>query len=96
MHYLAQTDAEVAKAKGEMKWEEYVVERTEAREFLSTTGSMDIRRYTARASSALEAAQQRYTASLVKYEELIAKRKRAELTIDLFRTLEASRRQGLT
>jgi hypothetical protein len=94
MHYLALTDAEVAKAKGEYKWEEYVVERTEAREFLTASGSIDARKQTAKASKAVEDAQTRYTEALVKYEEYLAKRKRAELTVDVWRTQEASRRAG--
>lgn len=94
LHYLAKTDEAYAKAvahkeAAESRWK---VERELA--FLSADGTVAERQASAMTSQGAVRAMERYENAVVQLELLKAKRKRAELVIDVWRSLEASRRRA--
>ena len=94
MEFLADTDDKFAHCKTEMLRSEILVERAKARCFLLATGNNDERKNQAKVSNDVTGAEDTYIAWIKEYETLRAKRQRAELVIDVFRTLEASRRKA--
>lgn len=92
MHYLAETDEPHAKAKSLAKGREHALKTIRAQAFLDAAGGVGEREQIAYASHAYRAAVDRYTEAVYELEILENKRLRAQLTIDLWRTLEASRR----
>jgi len=93
--YLAETDEEVAQLKGNMERGEYLKKRTRAAEFLSAEGkSVEERKAKAEISKDVEDIEHDYTRALVAYEHVAAKRKTEALIVDVWRSVNASRRQG--
>jgi len=94
LSYLAQTDSEIAEAKVTMLRSEYLAKLKEAFNFKTADGSVEERKAIAKTDPEAQEAWNKHYVAVADYEKLRAKRERAVLTIDLFRTLEASRRQG--
>jgi uncharacterized protein with von Willebrand factor type A (vWA) domain len=93
--FLAQTDTEIAESKMRMAKSEYLAKLREAFSFKESEGeTVKDREAQAKTTPECQAAWEVYFVAVAEYEKLRAKRERAVLTIDLFRTLEASRRQG--
>ena len=93
MEFLADTDDKFAHCKTEMLRSEILVERAKARIFLQLEGNNDERKNGAKISSHVTDMEDVYIKWIEEYEGLRAKRQRAELLIDVWRTIEASRRK---
>ena len=94
LNYLADTDERVADARVAVLEMEYKAEVAEALAFKYAEGSVEARKQEAKTVQAVADAKNAYFKAVREHEVLRAKRKRAELTIDLWRTREASRRVG--
>ena len=94
LHYLAETDQNFARMTARVKALEYQVKTIKALEYLSATGTVAEREATAESSKSYRAWIEDYENAVADRETMYAKRKRAELTIDVWRSLNANRRQG--
>jgi len=94
MDYLADTDEFYAIAKGNMLRSELIAKRTRARLFLTGDGSVEARKAAAEASSEAQTVDDAYIAAVTEFETLKAKRERAEIVIDVWRSLNASLRKS--
>ena len=94
LRYLVETDHEVAEAKGEILRIEQLLKRVNYRLFLSAAGSIEARKAEAGKSSETAVLEQELVDAVVKYEGLKAKRETEDKIIDVWRTMESSRRQG--
>ena len=94
MEFLADTDDKFAHCKTEMLRSEILVERAKARCYLLADGSVDERKSKAKTSGDVLEAEDTYIGWVKEFETLKAKRSRAEILIDVYRTLEASRRKA--
>lgn len=94
MDYLAETDSEYAMEKATVERTEILRKRARARVFLTSDGTVAERQAKAETHEDVAASDDEYIAAVKAYEELRARRQRAELLIDVFRTLEASRRKA--
>ena len=92
--YLAETDEPIAEAKGEIQRLENLIKRVNYRLFLSASGSVEARKAEAGKSEETARLEEELVAAVVKYESLRAKRETEATIIDVFRTLESSRRKG--
>jgi hypothetical protein len=93
MHYLAETDLPYAEAKGALEYAEILRKRVRARVFLTEDGTVAERQAEAEVHADSEAADDQYVQAIKAFEELKARRQRAELVIDIWRSLEATRRK---
>jgi uncharacterized membrane protein YkoI len=94
MMFLAENDADYAVAVADLESCEIRRKRVRARVFIDSEGTVAERNAEAEVHHDTEAADDAYATALLRKETLKAKRQRAELVIDLFRTLEASRRRA--
>jgi hypothetical protein len=92
--FLSETDDAYAETKATMLRCEILCKRVRARIFLTSEGSIEARKASAEGHGEAIQADEAYVAALLEYEALKAKRSRAEIVIDVFRTLEASRRKA--
>jgi hypothetical protein len=91
--YLSRTDEEFAVAKCNLESAQILQKRVRARLFLSADGSVAERNAEAEISDEAQAADDAYISAKLVFEKIKAHRERGELMIDVFRTLEASRRR---
>ena len=94
MQFLAETDHAIAEAKTALLRYEILCKRVRARHFLTGEGSVDARKAAAEGAGEVIEADDALIAATLSFEALKAKRQRAEILIDVFRTLEASRRKA--
>jgi hypothetical protein len=94
LRYLAETDEDVAEAKGEILRLENLIKRVNYRLFLSSSGSVEARKAEAGRSDETARLEEELVAATVKYEGLRAKRDTERSVIEVWRSLESSRRQG--
>lgn len=94
MDFLAETDEKFAEIKTLVARAEILCKRARARMFLTGDGSVEARKAAAEVHSEVCAADDTYIGALKEFETLKARRSRAEILIDVFRTLEASRRKS--
>lgn len=94
MLFLAETDDAFAAAKTDVLRCEILSKRSRARVFVTETGSVEMRKAAAEGHSDVISADDALVAATLEYEGLKARRSRAEIVIDVFRTLEASRRKS--
>lgn len=92
LDFLGETDEEVARLKVNMLRAEYVMKRKEAAAFKSAEGSVADRQSQAKLDADVIAAYDAHTDAMEQYEIVAAKRKTEALVIEVFRTVEASRR----
>jgi hypothetical protein len=101
MEFLSVSDDSYAVAKTDVLRAEILAKRTRARVFMTgpfppsaekLTG--DMRKSAAETHDDVIAADDELLRATLEYESLRAKRQRAELLIDVFRTVEASRRKS--
>ena len=92
--YLAETDEEVAQAKGEILRLENLIKRVNYRLFLSASGSVEARKAEAGKSEETARLEEELVSAVVKYESLKAKRDTEAGIIEVWRSLESSRRKG--
>lgn len=94
LDYLASTDASCAMAKGVVKGLEYRLKVARAVEFLTATGTMAEKEATALASTSYVDLVYKYEEAIIEFETIAAKRERAVLTVDVWRTESSNRRKG--
>ena len=95
--FLADTDGEFANWRGQMLRTEHLFDVAKALAFKHLKGEglgVEESRQLAITTEAVQKAHEDYVKCVVAWENLRARRKRAEITIDLYRTAEASRRKG--
>jgi hypothetical protein len=94
IEFLGETDEVVAGLKTDMLRAEYVLKRKEAAAFMSGEGPVAERQSRAKLVPDVVAAYNAHTDAMEQYEIIAAKRKTEALIVEVFRTVEASRRQG--
>lgn len=94
MSFLAETDDSYAIAKADMLRGEILAKRARARVFVTGEGSVEARKAAAEIHTEVTAADDELIRATLEFEGLRAKRQRAEIVIDVWRSLEASRRKS--
>lgn len=95
MNFLALSDAEYADRKTDLLRSEIMCKRVRARIYLTASGSsVDARKAEAETNADVIAADDELIKATAAFELLKARRQRAEIVVDVFRTLEASRRKA--
>ncbi len=89
LKHLATTDHALANAKKGMMSLEYAAKLAEHAVYLVTEGTAQERKATAESSTTAQ-----YFDAVAAYEQCRAKREYEWLVVDLYRTVESSRRQG--
>lgn len=93
MLFLAEKDEEYAGTVAELESCEIRRKRVRARVFIESEGTVAERNAEAETHGDTEAADDAYVSALLRKEKLKARRQRAELVIDLYRTLSANQRK---
>lgn len=96
LHYLATTDEKYAEAKLQLERAEILRKRVRARIFLTVDGTVAERTAKAETAPDVEQADGDYVAAIGAYETYKAKRQRAELIVDTWRTVSSNRRAGMS
>ncbi len=95
LEYLASTDEKFAEAKVATSRTEYMAKLAEAMAFKSVqVGSVEDKKAEAKMSKSVMQAWDTHYAAVIAYERLRASRERAVLLVDLWRSVNANRRQG--
>jgi hypothetical protein len=94
MTYLAETDSACAERKANVARTEYLAKVAEALAFKLADGNNEERKADARTSSTVGDAWSKHFVAIQQYEEMRAKRERAILTVEVYRTESANRRRG--
>jgi hypothetical protein len=94
MEFLAETDDTYALAKTDVLRAEILCKRVRSRVFLVGSGSVDARKAEAEGHQDVIAADEALCSATLTFEALRAKRDRAEIVIDVWRSVEASRRKS--
>ena len=94
LRYLAETDEQVAEAKGDILRLENLIKRVNYRLFLSASGSVEARKAEAGKSEETARLEEELVSALVRYESLRAKRETESTVVEVWRSLNASRRVG--
>lgn len=94
LNFLAQTDAEYADRRVMMLRTEYLLEVAECLVYKGLEGSVEDRKRGAKSSDEVKEKTEEYLKAVREYEFLRARRKRAELTFEAWRSINANRRQG--
>ena len=93
MEYLAETDKDYALEKSELERSEIARKRARAKVFLTADGTVAERQAKAEMAQEAQDADDRYVKTIEMYETLKARRERAMIVIDVWRSLNASRRK---
>jgi hypothetical protein len=94
MAFLAETDQSFAEAKTSLLRCEILGKRVRARAFMAEgLGSVEARKANAEAHPDVIGADDALIAATLDFESLKARRSRAEIVIDVWRSVEASRRK---
>jgi hypothetical protein len=93
MEFLAETDIKFAEAKVQLLHSEILAKRSRARVYVTTEGAVELRKATVEGHADVIEADSNLCQATLEFETLKARRSRAEIVIDVFRTLEASRRK---
>lgn len=94
LRYLAETDAKHAMAKAEINALEDLTKTVFGFSFESTTGAVEARKAAAYTTNEYIAHIEKKKQAEIAYFEMDNKRKRAMLQIEVWRSLNANRRQG--
>lgn len=94
MNFLANTDAKLAQFKGEVMRTEFMAKAAEALVYKSLDGSIEDRKQGVRLAPEVSAAWEANWKAVVEFEKLKARRERAFMTLEIWRSVEASRRRG--
>lgn len=93
LEYRATSDDSYADLKTNVLRCEILCKRVRARVFVQGEGSVDLRKAKAEGDSEVIAADESLCQATVAFERLRASRETADILIDAFRTVEASRRK---
>ena len=91
---LAETDYEAAKLKRGVEAADYVAKKYWNIEFLAATGNVEERKAQAGISQAHDISKLKYFDALEASEKIQNERRTLQLRIDVWRSLNANRRQG--
>lgn len=94
LKYLAETDELYARQTAHVKALEFQVKTIKALEYLDSEGTIAEREAKSCSSTAYRAFIEDYENAVASRETSAAKRKRAELIIEVWRSINANRRQG--
>jgi hypothetical protein len=94
MEYLAETDNSYAIAKTDVLRAEILAKRARARIFVGESGSIEARKASSEGHEEVIAADEELMRATLEYEAIKAKRQRAEIVIDVWRSLNASQRKS--
>lgn len=92
--YLSQTDEQSAKLKADVARREYACDLTRRRVFLLATGGVEERKAFAEVHEDVQRAESERADAILAYEKIKARRTTEALVVDVWRSIEASRRQG--
>lgn len=93
MEFLAETDENYANLKTLVLRCEILAKRARSRIFLTGEGNVESRKAAAEVHGEVCAADDTYIEAMREFETLKARRCRAEILIDVWRSIEASRRR---
>jgi hypothetical protein len=91
---IAESDLQVAEWKGAVLRTEHMAKVAEALAYKTLDGSVEDRKQAVRLFPEVQKAWEDHFLAVVKHEALKARREREFIVIDLYRTVEASRRRG--
>ena len=94
MNFLAESDDSYAATKADVLRAEIFCKRVRARAFMMGTGGADARKANAEQNGDVIAADEELINATISFETLKAKRQRAELLIEVWRSINASQRKG--
>lgn len=94
MEFLADSDEPFAQAKTAVMRQEILCKRIRSRVFGFVEGSVESRKAQAETHQEVVAADDEYIAATLAFETLRARRGRAEIVIDVWRSLNASQRKS--
>lgn len=94
MNFLAETDESYAEAKTNLLRSEILCKRIRARVYTFVEGNVEARKAQAETHQEVVQADDEYIKATLAFEALKARRSRAEILMDVWRTLEASRRKN--
>ena len=94
LEHLSDTDEPFAEAKTNMLRCEIVCKRVRARVFIQEEGSVEVRKAKAEGHSEVIAADDAYVEATLAFESLRASRSRAEIVIEVWRSVNASQRKS--
>lgn len=94
MEFLADTDEPYAQAKTNLLRNEILAKRVRARIFVTADGSVEMRKAHAEGHGEVIGADDALVAATLEFETLRARRQRAEILIDVWRSVESSRRKS--
>ena len=93
MEFLAETDENYANLKTLVLRCEILAKRARSRIFLTGEGNVESRKAAAEVHGEVCAADDTYIEAMREFETLKARRSRAEILVDVWRSIEASRRR---
>jgi hypothetical protein len=94
MQFLSESDISYAEAKTHLMQTEILCKRIRSRVFVTETGSVEARKAAADVNKDVIDADDGYIEATLEYETIKARRSRAEIVIDVWRSIEASRRKA--
>ena len=94
MDYLAETDAECAHLRADVARSEFMAKVCEGLHYKSASGSVEDRKQEARTTQAVIDEWEKHFVAITKYETVRARRMRAELVVEVWRSQNANRRQA--
>jgi len=93
LHYLGETDKDYALEKAELERSEIARKRARAKVFLTVDGTVAERQAKAEIDESVTESDDRYIECVKIFETLKARRERAEIVIDVWRSINAARRK---
>jgi hypothetical protein len=94
LDYLARTDEKCAELRSEVLRTEYLAKLKEAGGFLLAEGTVDERKSTAKVAPEVQSEWDLHFKAVAAYETMRARRERAVLTVEAWRSYSANRRAG--
>jgi hypothetical protein len=94
LEFLADTDEAFAETKTNLLRAEILVKRVRARVFVETEGGVEVRKAKAEGHADVVAADESLCTSTLDFEKLKAQRSRAEIVIEVWRSVNASQRKA--
>jgi hypothetical protein len=94
MRFLAESDEQAAELKVQVERKDYLVDLVRKRLFVQAIGNIEERKAEAELSEEVQESHEEYLQAMLEWEKLKAKRTTEELVVEVWRSLEASRRQG--
>jgi hypothetical protein len=92
--YLANTDEDAAELKVVVARKEYLLDLARRKMFLSTSGSIELRKAQAETTKEVGSAMDEYLEAMLVYEKVKAKRLTEALIVETWRSVNANRRVG--